>query len=212
MTERLNIILQNIPNCKVFADVGCDHGYISKAMLDENKCEFVLFSDISKECLKKAEILLGEYVSLNKAKGVVSNGFDNLSEFDVALIAGMGGEEIICILKKADFLPDALILQPMKNVDKVREYVIANGYKIIKDFVFEDLNKFYDLIVLEKGQDKLEKEEIIFGRTNLQNKNSVFIKRLTKEKATLLKLLEEDLPSIRKNEIKEQLELIEKYV
>jgi tRNA (adenine22-N1)-methyltransferase len=53
MTDRLEKIYAKIPFCKVFADIGCDHGYISKAMLDGKKCERVIISDVSENCLEK---------------------------------------------------------------------------------------------------------------------------------------------------------------
>ena len=100
MTDRLNKIFSLIPNCKVFADVGCDHGYLSKAVLDGKKAQKVYFSDLSKNCLDKAKRLLFDYEQKGEAIGVVSNGFENLEgDIDCALVAGMGGEEILLILK-----------------------------------------------------------------------------------------------------------------
>ena len=212
MTKRLQIILDNILPCKVFADIGCDHGYITKGVLDSKKCERAYFSDISKECLKKAKTLLEEYESGGEAKGVQGNGFENIDYCDFALIAGMGGEEIISILENSLFLPNKLLLQPMKNVDKLRVYLVEKGYKILKDFCFED-GKFYDLILCEQGKDSLTEEEIIFGRSNLVLPYSKdFLKRLTLEKQTLNTLLEKELPKSRKEEILTRLRMMEKYV
>ncbi len=212
MTKRLQIILDNVEKCNIFADIGCDHGYLTKGVLDLGKCEFAYFSDISKACLSKAEELLKDYVEKNMAKGVVSNGFEMLEEVDFALIAGMGGEEIISILKNARFLPRKLLLQPMKNVDKLRRFLIETGYGIKKDFCFLDV-KFYDLILCEKGQDSLTEEEIIFGRDNIVSPlKPDFVARLKAEKETLISLLKKELPLDRKSEINYLLELIKKYV
>ena len=41
MTERLNKVFSELPSCKVFADIGCDHGYIAKEMVERKKCEKV---------------------------------------------------------------------------------------------------------------------------------------------------------------------------
>ena len=101
MNKRFEEIFSSIPTCSVFADIGCDHGYISKAMLERGKAKKVLASDISEKCLEKARDLLKAEIVLGKAECIVSNGFDNLSGCDCALIAGMGGEEIILILKNA---------------------------------------------------------------------------------------------------------------
>jgi len=115
MTERLKIIFDNIPNCSVFADVGCDHGYIAKAMLVSGKAQKVIASDISAKCLEKAEEILVKEIKQGSAVCVVSNGFEKILFCDVALIAGMGGEEISTIINSAKNLPNMLVIQPMKN-------------------------------------------------------------------------------------------------
>lgn len=181
MTERLKIIFENIPTCEVFADVGCDHGYIAKAMLKTGKAQKVIASDISAKCLKKAENVLSKEIIDKRAVCVVSNGFEKIESCDVALIAGMGGEEICTILQTAKTLPLSLILQPMKNCDKVRLCAVKVGYRIEKDFVFKSAGKFYDLMVLVKGQDYLTSEEVEFGRTNLIEPNGDFTERIKNE-------------------------------
>ena len=62
MTKRINKLVDSLVSCKVFADIGCDHGYVSKEMLKQGKCERVVISDISEKCLKKAEDLLIDYI------------------------------------------------------------------------------------------------------------------------------------------------------
>lgn len=183
MTERLRVIYSEIPRCESFADVGCDHGYIAKAMLDNRKCERAIFSDVSEKCLDKARALLDSYVKEGTAEGRLSDGLENLPDSECVLIAGMGGEEIIKILKNAPFSPQKLVLQPMKNVDKLRVFLVNFGYKIVKDYVFFAENRFYDLIAAELGKDELSEEEREFGRTNLRIFPEAFRKRLSEEAA-----------------------------
>jgi lysophospholipase L1-like esterase len=45
VAERLKELFSLIPNCKVFADIGCDHGYIAKAMLDSANIFCVLHGE-----------------------------------------------------------------------------------------------------------------------------------------------------------------------
>ena len=165
MTDRLNKIFSLLPSCEVFADIGCDHGYIAKAMLKSGKCQKVIIADISSKCLEKAQNLLKDEINLGSCESVVSNGFDKVNCCDLALIAGMGGQEIVDIIKRANAqnkLPDKLILQPMKNCDIVRSVAVENGYKIVFDKVFKSGKKFYNIISLEKGEDYLTSEEIEF--------------------------------------------------
>ena len=62
MTERLKKIFDQLPKCHTFADVGCDHGYLAKAMVQSGKCQKVIVSDISAKCLQKAKDLLAEEI------------------------------------------------------------------------------------------------------------------------------------------------------
>ncbi len=172
LTLRLNTIVGELSKCNTFADVGCDHGYVAEAMLSTQKCNFAYVTDVSAVCLQKAEELLkGNF--LGKFEPIVTDGLKNVPRVDQVLIAGMGGELICEILKNADFLPERIVLQPMKNADKVRKTVIGLGYKMIKDYTFKD-TKFYDLIVCEKGEENYSEDEIEFGRDNLKEKGEAF--------------------------------------
>ena len=194
LTLRLKTLLDELGSCKTFADVGCDHGYIAENMLKYGKCEFAYITDISAICLKKAENLLAlEYDGRYKA--IVCNGLKGVPKVDQALIAGMGGEIICDILENADYLPDRLVLQPMKNPEKVRLKALNLGYKLIKDYTFKD-EKFYDLIVCEKGEDFYSNDELVFGRDNLRCKGQAFIEIIEKKisvlKSAVQSMSEED--------------------
>lgn len=213
MTERLKEIFNNIPACETFADIGCDHGYIALNMLTAKKCSNVIIADISDKCLAKAESLLSSFIKKGMAKSVVSNGFEKVYGSDVALIAGMGGEEICAILSSAKELPKTLVLQPMKNCDKVRRLALSLGYMFEKDFVFKSANKFYDLMVLVKGKGSLTDEQIEFGKDNLVGNNKDFTEKIH---ITIDKLEEYSCrPSLSENarlEIEKELEKLKKYV
>ncbi len=213
MTERLEIILAEIPSGTVFADIGCDHGYIAKAMLCSGKCEKVIIADISAKCLAKAEKLLENEIADGRAESVVSNGFQKIMGADVALIAGMGGEEISSIITSARELPENLVVQPMKNADKVRVKAVELGYKIVKDRVFKSAGKYYDLIVLKKGKDMLTEEEIEFGRDNLTADNPAFKERIGESVLKMQNYLKADILSKETRlEITARLEKLKKYV
>ena len=213
MTKRLQEIYSLLPNCKVFADVGCDHGYIAKAMLDGDKCQKVIISDISDKCLQKAKDLLAKELQSGVAEAIVSDGFDNLPYHDLALIAGMGGEEIVAILKKAKNPPEKLLLQPMKNTDKVRVCAVELGYKIITDYTFYSSKIYYDLILLEKGEDSLSLEEIEFGRTNLQKRPQAFINCLQNKISVLQNVCKQkNLKKESLDSLTKEINRIKKYV
>ena len=216
MTDRLNKIYAVLPDCEVFADIGCDHGYMAKAMLGGGKCKKAIISDVSAKCLLKAQNLLARYIKDGRVESAVSDGFDNIGLCDLALIAGMGGEEICSIVERAKVqgkLPQMLVIQPMKNCDKARICAVKAGYAVKHDRVFKSGGKFYNLIVLIKGKDNLTNEEIEFGRDNVNNPSPEFREMIGDSYAKLCDLLENDeLSESVRADIKERIEKLKKYV
>ncbi|MDE6273810.1 MAG: class I SAM-dependent methyltransferase [Clostridiales bacterium] len=190
MTRRLQIICSYIPKGKTFADVGCDHGYCAKYALDNGLCEVAYITDISKASLQKAETLLKGEIAAGKCIPVCCDGLSGLDCVpDCVLIAGMGGEEIIHILSDLP-LPEKFVLQPMKNADKVRAFLIGRGAKISTDHTFYD-GKYYDLIVGDgAGGDTYSDWEIAFGRDNLKNPSPDFANRMEHDREECIKLLQ----------------------
>ncbi len=213
MTDRLEKIFSIIPECQTFADIGCDHGYMAHAMLTRDKAKRVIIADISEKCLSKAKDLLYPYINGGRAKSVVANGFIGVPDSDVGLIAGMGGEEICTILTSAKTLPKTLVLQPMKNTDKVRLCVVELGYKIEKDYVFKSANKFYDLMLVVKGKDTLTEQEIEFGRDNIKDKSQDFIDFISQKLVRLDSiLLSQDISELDREKMLKTKEKLQKYV
>ena len=128
--KRIRTLCGELLPCKSFADVGCDHGYCTQYMLERELCGSAVFSDISAASLAKAERLLEPYVRAGRARGVCCAGLERVPrDTEQVLIAGMGGDEISDILA-ARFLPPVLVLQPMRNTRRVREFLLANGYAV----------------------------------------------------------------------------------
>ena len=201
MTERIARLCAELPKVTVFADIGCDHGYCTQYVLKNGLCERAYITDISAKCLEKAEKLLAKEIAAGRCKAVCCDGFTGLPELpDCALIAGLGGEEICHILEGA--LPKTLVLQPMKNTDKVRARLLELGRKIVKDITFLSGGKFYDLVVTEgEGKEQYTELELEFGRDNLKNPSRDFLKKLDIEAGKLRVVLEGNLGEESREEV-----------
>ena len=141
--KRIDTLCSLLTPARSFADVGCDHGYCSEYALKNGLFETVIFSDISKGSLQKAERLLATYVREGKAKPVLGGGFYGVpKDVEEVLIAGMGGSEIIGILsdERYGFIPEKFVFQPMLNAEKLRKYLLENGAYIQRDFTFSIKN------------------------------------------------------------------------
>lgn len=200
MDKRLETLFNLAGSGDVFLDIGCDHGFVSEYALKSGKFNRVIITDISAKSLGKAINLLKPYG--DRVKSAVTDGFNGVSDdVSVAFIAGMGGEEIVKILRAAKQLPPKLVLSPQKNVDKVRKTLIELGYKIERDFTFKSGRKFYDGILAVKGKDFYNELELKYGRENLINKNVDFIDKLKSETAFKKSLLTKVVNKSERDEI-----------
>ena len=194
--KRIDTLCSLLAPAKVFADVGCDHGYCTEYMLQKGLCEKAIFSDVSKGSLAKAEKLLASFVEEGRAVGVFGDGFYGVDKsVDEVLIAGMGGSEIVSILsdKKHGFMPKRFVFQPMHDSEKLRKYILENGGYIERDYTFEDV-KFYDVIVGGVGKEQTTAytdAEYEFGRENLANMPEAFVKRTKKQMENIGKYLQQ---------------------
>lgn len=182
LTKRLRILCEQLRPCKTFADVGCDHGYCTQYMMERGLCGKAVISDISEKSLHKAEILLAPYIEAGKVVSVCCAGLQKIpKDTEEVLIAGMGGEEILTILRDG-FLPEKLLLQPMQNAPKVRAYLLENGYAILRDYTFSD-GKYYDVIYAEKSSmvRKYDERCLQFGYDNLHSPSADFIKKVKED-------------------------------
>ena len=200
---RLAKIVSTIPQCDTLADVGCDHGYIGIEALNTGRVNSVTFVDISQPSLDKARQNCPNTLT-KSVKYLCQDGLKQLV-VDTAVIAGMGGLEIISILKEAETLPQKLVLQPMRNQRDVRRY-LAERYEIVSDVKFFD-GKFYDLIYAELSDkcEALDELQLEFGKTNLTNPSADFRNFLHKEQSKLKTILQ----SCNDNEVKHKLLLVE---
>lgn len=168
--DRIKKLCAYLSPCVTFADVGCDHGYCTQYMLKNSLCERAIISDISQKCLNKAQVLLKNYIADGKCTPVLCSGLEKIeNSTDLVLIAGMGGEEIVNILKCA-FIPENFVLQPMRNAREVREYLLQNGAEITQDDVFESGGKYYFVICGKRygNTHTYTPAQIRFGKGNLK--------------------------------------------
>ena len=206
--DRINKLCTYLDKCATFADVGCDHGYCTQYMLKNGLCESAVISDISAKCLQKAEILLADYIKSGKVNSVCCNGLEGVSEeTELVLIAGMGGEEIVSIFKNS-FIPRKFVLQPMKNIRAVREYLLQNGAEIYVDEPFESGGKFYFVIKGKKcGNSSIYGgQQLEFGLNLAGKSTKKYIRsELTKKRA----YLERDLKTEARLKIEEEIRFME---
>lgn len=209
MTKRLDTIFDMLDGGGIIADIGADHGYLTKKLVCSGKAKFIVATDISALSLKKTEKLAKNEGFFDKIACKVGFGLDVLAakEAEEAVIAGMGGYEIIKILESKN-RKDGIkkfVLQANQNTIELRKYLNRQNYYIENDNCLFENGKFYDILKVNKTdkQQKLSEEDIWFGKTNLVSPlfQDDFLKKLMKTKLSLEKrfsyLNEEDQRKIK---------------
>ena len=167
LDPRLRAVVDNISGV-VLADVGCDHGKIGLTALKEGRIAKAIESDVSQPSLDKA-IKLAKEEGLTSVEFIRCDGFDGYqdNQVDVAVIAGMGGREIVKILDRQVQGIVRYVLLAHSDVDYLRRYLAEGGYVRVRDYVVESGKKFYNLIVATRGQENPSYREIMLGNNSI---------------------------------------------
>lgn len=163
---RIKTLASLVDKDSKLVDIGTDHGYLPIYLYENEITKNITGSDISSNALKFAKANFEKHNLSDKIKLIVSDGFKNLDEkYDTAVISGMGTDTIKKILD-IDNIPNKLIISSHKNVDELRLFMNEKGYKIIKEIVLQENDIFYDIIKYEKGNEILNKYELLVGKSN----------------------------------------------
>lgn len=124
------------PNA-IFADIGCDHGYLAIDLIRRGAVRGYA-CDIKPGPLESARKNIEKAGFSTRIQTVLTDGLEGLDNCGITdvTIAGIGGEVITDILKRAPFLKKEgirLILQPQSRENILRDFLSENGF-----FVFSE--------------------------------------------------------------------------
>lgn len=191
----------------IVADIGADHGYITKLLFLKDKIDFAYLTDISKKCLQKAVDNFKNTKYENNVCFLTGDGLEPLKNIKnkpkQIIIAGMGGNEIIKILTK-NSLYTSFVLQPQKNIVELRKFLIDNNFIVKQDFVVKEGNQFYFVIKCKKTNTchNLTYNQLVFGKTNLKEKSEDFKEYLLFKKKFCEDILKNKLVVEKQKELK----------
>lgn len=124
-------------------DVGCDHGLLGLNLLKDNKITHLICADISANALQSCRDNAKRMSLTPDFK--ITDGLTNvdLESIKTIIITGLGGNNIIEILKQGDIDNKCLIISPQSNSFKVRRFLSKIGFKLIKEECVYERNKYY---------------------------------------------------------------------
>lgn len=169
------------PHAKL-CDVGTDHAFLPVFLAYSGIVDSCIATDINKGPLESGQTCVNKYNLNDKIELRLCNGLESVKEDEVddIVIAGMGGELIIDILSKCDFINKKnLILQPMTKYNLVIEWLYKNGFDIDKQKACESDGKYYTVILASyKGSQKeYSDEDSYLGNLDMTDQDSkMFIK------------------------------------
>ncbi len=213
LTKRLLAISRLVEKGALVADVGTDHALLPISLVQSGICENVIASDIAAGPLKSASKNITAYSLNDSIKTVLSNGLENVAEFNPQniIIAGMGGETIRDILSASHYPKSSgalLILQPMTHSELLRRFLIESGYSILGETVVREQHRFYVIITARSsGEQKhyFENDAGVFELGGISNKSGECGEQyLLWQKGVFeknLKQIEKSAPSDSKNEL-----------
>ncbi len=180
INERLKRVASYVDDNSYIIDVGCDHALLDIYLVKTKNNIKTIASDISDGPLEYAYKNIEKEKMLDKIKITKRNGIDKLEkEVDTIIISGMGTSNILNIVfRKKDNLKNIkkIIISSNNDWYNLRKTFQKNNYYIKEEDIILENNKFYPIIVFEKGTKKYKKYELKYGPILLKSNNEIFKK------------------------------------
>ena len=200
LSKRMEAVVNMVsPRSFAIADIGCDHAYVSIALIARGIAGKVVAMDVRKGPLAIAKKNVASYGMEGKIELRLSDGLCKLSkgEADVIIIAGMGGLLIQSILENGKEILEweekrpTLILQPQSDISAVRIFLQEHAYHIVQEKMLVEEGKYYTVIKAEPDleQQGYNETELQYGRYNLEQQDTVLHTYLEQEKKVLEDIL-----------------------
>ena len=234
LSPRLQAVADLVGSGSRLADIGTDHAYVPIWLAACGRIERAVAADVNRGPLLRALEHIRANGMEDKIEIRLSDGFQALEpgEVNSAVLAGMGGGLMIRILKEGARVAERLeecILQPQSEIEKVRAFLLEEGFLFLEEDMVQDDGKYYPMMKVRpprsadlknavkiSGAASWNKVELRYGKLLLEKRNPVlkdFLERELSIKKQILSRLEPgDSPRIaaRRREVEMELECAEK--
>ena len=224
INNKIKTIANLISKSNVIIDVGCDHCFLAIDLLKNKKANLVINIDINHEPLEYGKKNLDKFLLLDKTINIVNDGLIGLknnnlikpyiNDIDYCVIAGMGSNNIINILKNNSLDIKKFILHSTKDEYKLRKYLISNNFEIINETYIEENNIFYPIFIVKKTTSNIQysKEELYFGKINNVSNLSIYHKYLQNKLLFIQNIIAKNDVNKISVHLKEEFELLLKRI
>ncbi|TFY89000.1 tRNA (adenine-N(1))-methyltransferase [Pseudomonas kairouanensis] len=200
LSMRLERVAANVPAGARLADIGSDHGYLPVALMRRGLITAAVAGEVASTPFHAALRTVRDNGLEHQVTVRLANGLAAIEPDDgitAISICGMGGETIRDILEsgKAHLSGrERLILQPNGGEQPLRQWLMDNGYAILKEELLHENRFYYEIILAERaGPVVYSAEQLYFGPLQMQARSPAFIakwQRLLRQKHKTLAGLE----------------------
>lgn len=151
-------------------DVGCDQAKLGILLAKRNQKSIA--SDISPKVIERASLDIRKLGLDNLIDLRVSNGLQNIkeAEADTLVLSGMGTHTILEILNNTKLKFNKIITISNNYHDILRDKMNELNYKVDKELIIKENNKYYNLILFTEGTKKYSQKELLLGLNQVDNK------------------------------------------
>lgn len=212
LSKRLASIYRLTPH-GVSIDVGADHGQLIIALVENEVSPYAYAVENKKGPFERLKKAINASKVKDKITPLFSNGIKDMpSDVKNIIIAGMGGQTIVDILKDNQEKlhdVDTLLIDSHRAFSFVRKEICSLGFYVDEEDILEEDDIIYEIMRFKKGCRKYDEDDYFFGPILRMRKDKVFILKWQKRLLEIENLLsKENIPQIRKNELEGEKERI----
>ena len=184
--NRIETIYSLIDKNDRVVDVGCDQAKLGILLAKRNQKSIA--SDISPKVIERASLDIRKLGLDNLIDLRVSNGLQNIkeAEADTLVLSGMGTHTILEILNNTKLKFNKIITISNNYHDILRDKMNELNYKVDKELIIKENNKYYNLILFTGGTKKYSQKEILLGLNQVDSKQyNEYLNHLLKKYKTI---------------------------
>jgi len=178
LSKRLKIIHDMVPN-SVVADIGSDHGKLMIALVQSGKVKKGFAVENKEGPFERLHSNLIRYHVNDMITPLFSDGIKDITrDVSTIVIAGMGGQTIVNILKAHPeklISVQTIIIDAHTAVPFARREICQMGFAIADEKIVKEDDIFYEVIKFIKAEKAIiSDEDLEFGPILRQEKSATF--------------------------------------
>ena len=217
LSKRLKIIHDMVPE-SVVADIGSDHGKLMIALVQSGVVEKGYAVENKEGPFERLRSNLIHYKVNDKITPLFSDGIKDITrDVSTIVIAGMGGQTIVNILKahpEKMVRVQTIIIDAHTAVPLARKEICQMGFAIADEQIVKEDDIFYEIIKFIKADKAIiSDEDLEFGPILRQQKSATFKEKYQNRIFEIDSILAKGtLPESRIHSLNEEKQKLERYL